>query len=258
MKIKIFSDIHLEHFNDGQPSPWPGSGDVLILAGDILCARHLKKKGHLNSLYRQFLNDCSKNFDKVLYTLGNHEAYSYNYEGAYRTIRESLPSNFHLLENDSIKIGDWNFWGATFWTNFRNANPIEMMEAECVMNDYKMIRIGSNFRKLRAQDTLDIHNKSRDCLLKFLEDTKENVFLITHHAPSYQSVADEFKTASCNSAYCSDYDGLILNHPQIKYFVHGHTHSHHNYMIGECNVICNPVGYPGEHSPYNPNLFLKI
>jgi predicted phosphodiesterase len=258
MKVQIFSDIHLEHYHACEVFPFLQEGDVLILAGDILNAKHLKTNGYLKSVYQRFLEDCSKNYDKILYILGNHEPWGYNYEGSYRTIREALPDNFHLLENEFIKIGGWNFWGATFWTNFRNANVIEMMEAECLMNDYKTIRIGSNFRKLRAQDTLNIHNKSRDSLLNFLEDTKENVFIITHHAPSYQSVADEFKTAPCNSAYCSDYDGLILNNPQIKYFVHGHTHHPFDYMIGDCRVICNPVGYPKQQTGFNQELILTI
>lgn len=258
MKIKVISDIHLEQYHAFQLFPFIGEGDLLILAGDIMSSKHLKTNGYLKSVYQKFLENCSKNYDKILYILGNHEPWGYNYEGAYRTIHKALPDNFHLMENNSIKIDDWYFWGATFWTNFRNANVIEMMEAECLMNDYRMIRIGSNFRKLRAQDTLNIHNKSRDSLLNFLENTKENVFIITHHSPSYQSVADEFKTTSCNSAYCSDYDGMILNNPQIKYWVHGHTHHPFDYMIGDCRVICNPVGYQGQITGFNPNLYLEI
>lgn len=258
MKVKIASDLHLEMTNGINYIPSLGRGDILILAGDIICARHLKKKGNLRDVYLTFFENCSKDFETVLYVFGNHEFYGYNYEGTYKTIREELPDNFYLMENDSLTIDNWTFLGFTFWTNFRNANPIEMMEAESVMNDYKMIRIGSNYRKLRAQDTLDIHNKSREYLLNQLETLNENVFVISHHAPSYQSVADEFKTASCNSAYCSDYDGLILNHPQIKYWVHGHVHTPFNYMIEQCNVICNPRGYPGQDTGYNPNLYLRI
>jgi len=258
MKIKILSDIHLEHYNACQVFPWIGEGDILILAGDILCAKNLKKNGYLKSVYLRFLEDCSKNYQKVLYTFGNHEFYGYNYEGAYKTIRKFLPDNFYILENDKSVIENWTFLGATFWTNFRNANPIEMMEAECCMNDYKMIRIGSNYRKLRAKDTLDIHNKSREYFLNQLETLKDNVFVISHHSPSYQSVSENFKTANCNSAYCSDYDGLILNNPQIKYWIHGHTHTHFNYKIGECNVICNPCGYPEQKTGFNPDLILDI
>jgi predicted phosphodiesterase len=257
-KIKIFSDIHLEHYVSGQPLPHLGTGDILILAGDILSARYFKTDGYLHKVYDTFLEDCSKNFNQVLYVLGNHSFYGYNYEGTFKTIKEHLPDNFHLLENDTIKIGDWNFLGFTFWTNFRNANPIEMLDAEQYMNDYKVIRIASNYRKLRAQDTLNLHLKSRDYLLKQLETLKENVFVISHHAPSYRSIADEFKTASCNGAYCSDYDGLIMSNPQIKYWVHGHTHTPFDYKIGECRVICNPVGYSSQDTGYKPDLFIRI
>jgi predicted phosphodiesterase len=258
MKIKIFSDIHLEHYGAYQVLPDLGKGDLLILAGDILCAKTFKTNGYLHGLYSTFLEDCSKNFEKILYVKGNHEGYGYNYEGAHKKILDNLPENFHLMENNTVKMGDWNFIGFTLWTNFRNANPIEMMEAEQYMNDYKLIRTGSNYRKMRAQDTLNFHLNSREYLLNQLETLKENVFVISHHAPSFRSIAEEYKTSACNSAYCSNYDGLIMTYPQIKYWVHGHTHTPFDYMIENCRVICNPIGYPGQTTGYDPHLFIKL
>jgi Icc-related predicted phosphoesterase len=258
VKVRIASDIHLDHYISCQIFPDLGKGDVLVLAGDILSVKYFKTDGFLRDVYDRFLNDCSKNFNQVLYTLGNHEHFGFNYEGTFKTLKEHLPDNIHLLENDTIKIGDWAFVGFTLWTNFRNGNPIEMMDAEQYMNDYKVIRIGSNYRKLRAQDTLNFHLKSRDYLLNQLETLKENVFVISHHAPSYRSIADEYKTSSCNSAYCSDLDELIMKHPQIKYFIHGHTHTPFDYKIGECRVICNPVGYPGQNTGFNPHFYLNL
>lgn len=258
IKVRIASDIHLEMNTGLEYIPHLGTGDILILAGDILCARHFKTDGYLHSVYDTFLNDCSKNFNQVLYVLGNHEFFGFNYEGTFKTIKEHLPHNVHLLDNETFTYKGWNFICSTLWTNFRNGNPIEMMDAEQYMNDYKLIRIGSNYRKLRAQDTLNFHLESRDYLLNQLEILKENVFVISHHAPSYRSVADKFKTASCNSAYCSNYDALIMNNPQIKYWVHGHTHTPFDYMIEGCRVICNPMGYPGESTSFNPHLFMTI
>jgi Icc-related predicted phosphoesterase len=252
------SDLHLDKYCAAQTFPWIGKGDVLILAGDILRVKHLKKNGYLKNVYLRFLIDCSKNFKKVLYVLGNHEFWGYNYESTFKTIREYLPDNFQLLNNDIIKIEDYNFIGFSFWTNFRNSNPIEMIDAESYMNDYRRIRIGSNYRKLRAQDTLNFHNESREYLLQQLEVIKDNVFVISHHSPSYQSVSENFKNANCNSAYCSDYDGLILNHPQIKYWIHGHTHTYFDYKIGECRVICNPAGYPGQSTNFQKDFELIL
>lgn len=259
IKTKIFSDIHLDHYISCQILPDLGKGDVLILAGDILNAKHFKTNGYLHEVYDTFLDNCSKNFEQVLYVLGNHEHFGFNYEGTFKTIKENLPSNFHLLENEAVKINDTLFIGFTFWTDFRNENPLDMMEANGYMNDYKCIRITSNYRKLNPDDTLGFHKKSKAYLLKKLEELKdENVFVISHHSPTLQSIPEEFKTSTCNSAYCSDLDDLILSHPNIKHWVYGHSHSPKDFYIGECRMINNAVGYPSQDTGYNPNLFIKI
>ena len=258
MKIKSFSDIHLDQYVSGQIFPHLGRGDVLILAGDILCARHFKTDGYLHSVYDTFLNDCSKNYDKVLYVKGNHEFYGYNYEGTHKKILDNLPDNFHLLENETIKIGNVNFIGFTFWTDFRKENPLEMMDAQSYMNDYKVIRITSNYRKLNTNDTLQFHKDSKQYLLNKLDELKdEEVFVISHHSPTLQSIAPEYKN-SCNGAYCSDLDDLILDHPNIKHWVYGHSHTAMDFYIGGCRVINNAVGYPGQDTKYNPHLFVTI
>jgi hypothetical protein len=165
----------------------------------------------------------------------------------------------HLLENDYVKIKDWVFLCATLWTDFRNENPLEMMESGRYMNDYKTIRIGPNYRKLNPDDTLGFHKKSKQFLLDTLPKFEnQKVWVLTHHSPSYQSVHPKYKTSSCNSAFCSDLDDLILSHPQIKYFSHGHIHENMDYMIGNCRVICNPKGYPGENPDFDPNFDIEI
>ncbi len=245
-KIKVVSDLHLECCEHGHGVPDLGSGDILVLGGDILNARHLKANGPLHGVYMEFLEKCSSNFDEVLYVAGNHEPYGYNYEGAFNTIRASLPSNVRLMEDETVEIGDWVFIGSTLWTDFRNANPLEMMAAGQCMNDYKIVRVGPSFRKLNPDDTLGFHKNSRAYIASELERLGPNakVWILTHHAPSYQSVAAVYRTNGiANGAYVSDLDEFILAHPQIKVWSHGHTHTSFDYAIGGCRVVCNPRGY---------------
>lgn len=257
MKVRVVSDIHLEHRQNEPPFP-VGSGEILILAGDILSARYFKTDGYLHKVYDTFLEDCSKNYDKVLYVKGNHEFYGYNYEGTHKKILDNLPDNFHLLENETIKIGNVNFIGFTFWTDFRKENPLEMMDAQSYMNDYKVIRITSNYRKLNTNDTLQFHKDSKQYLLNKLDELKdEEVFVISHHSPTLQSIAPEFKN-SCNGAYCSDLDDLILDHPNIKHWVFGHSHTAMDFYIGGCRVINNAVGYPGQDTGFDPHFYLNL
>jgi Icc-related predicted phosphoesterase len=261
MKIRVCSDLHLETCEQGFGIPDLGEGDILILGGDILCARHFKKDGPLHKVYDDFLQKCVKNFDEVLYLAGNHEAYGYNYEGTWDVLAEHLPKGIHILENDFVKIKDWVFLGATLWTDFRNENALEMMEAAQCMNDYKVIRIGSNYRKMNPDDTLGFHKKSKQFLLDTLPMFEnQKVWVLSHHAPSYQSISTKYRMETTNGAYASHLDDLILSHPQIKYFSHGHTHSSFRYKIGECEVICNPRGYfPMEINPnFDPNFEIEI
>ena len=258
--MTVISDLHLEACEYGGV-PDLGEGEILILGGDILCARHFKTNGPLHEVYDDFLQKCVKNFDYVLYVLGNHEFYGYNYEGTWNVLKEHLPPTIHLLENDYVKIKDWVFLGCTLWTDFRNENALEMMEASRFLNDYKTIRIGSNYRKLRPEDTLGFHKKSKLFLQQKLEQFKDTkTWVLTHHSPSCQSIHPKYKMETTNGAYASNLDDLILSNPQIKYFSHGHTHESMNYFIGDCRVICNPRGYfPSEVNPnFNPNFTVDI
>lgn len=261
MRVRVISDIHLEFCQEGIGIPDLGEGDTLILGGDILCAKHFKTNGPLHKVYDEFLQKCVDNFDHVIYILGNHCYWGNQWENTIKVLKEHFPPSIHILENDYVKIEDWVFLCATLWTDFRNENPLEMMESGRYMNDYKTIRIGSNYRKLNPDDTLKAHRQSKQFLLKKLEEFKnEKIWIATHHAPSYQSISPKYKTFSCNGAFCSDLDDLILNHPQIKYFSHGHVHSSFDYKIGECRVLCNPRGYfPMEINPnFNPEFEIEL
>jgi len=109
MKVKVVSDLHLECCEHGHGVPDLGEGEVLILGGDILCARHFKTNGALHKVYNDFLKKCVDNFMHVLYIAGNHEAYGYNYEGTWDVLKDHLHEGIHLMEDSVVKISDWVF-----------------------------------------------------------------------------------------------------------------------------------------------------
>lgn len=256
MKIRLFSDIHLEHRENG-PGFDLGSGEVLILAGDILTAKHLKKNGPLKKTYLKFFKDCSKNYDHVIFIAGNHEHYGYHYNSTQKAIEENIPKNFNYLQNSKIRINDTYFLGATLWTDFRKENPLSMMDAGSTMNDYKAIRINNNYRKLNPDDTLSFHKES----LKYLDDTMEElkgekIVVITHHVPSLRSIPTRFRTYDYG-AYCSDLEWLMEKHSYVLH-CHGHTHSHFDYVVDNTRVVCNPLGYLGEETGFDVNFEIEI
>ena len=76
------------------------------------------------------------------------------------------------------------------------------------------------------------------------QTNNKKVVVVTHHSPSKSSTHPRYKHDTImNGAYSSDLNDFILDNPQIKYWTHGHTHEPFRYMIGQCEVICNPRGY---------------
>jgi Icc-related predicted phosphoesterase len=121
-----------------------------------------------------------------------------------------------------------------------------------MMTDYRVITNCNHgvYRKLNPGDTCEIHQQTKDWLrseLAKLEDRK--VVVVTHHAPSHLSIADWYKEdREMNGGYSSDLSELILDHPQIRLWCHGHMHDPFDYAIGTTRVVCNPRGYAGNET----------
>jgi predicted MPP superfamily phosphohydrolase len=108
MKISLVSDLHLD-FGTGPELP---GGQVLILAGDI-CEYRSFKQG-LPSVVNFFKNECSK-YEQVFMVMGNHEHYRYRLDKTHEGLKELLPANVRLLENEFVDLEDLLvFLGAQF------------------------------------------------------------------------------------------------------------------------------------------------
>jgi hypothetical protein len=97
------------------------------------------------------------------------------------------------------------------------------------------------------EDSVEDHEK----MLAYVDHVTRDpgsYIVVGHHCPSEQSVADMYKGNLLNGAFRSKLDDFIEARPQIRYWLHGHTHHNFNYWIGETRVVCNPRGYVG-HEP---------
>src|SRR5574343_5438 len=252
MLFKLISDVHLDvtspytlfkYFTEAETD----KDTVLLLAGDIggfngLIHNHTDYVDH-------FFKTLSDRFKQVLYVIGNHESYYGTYEDRLDDIKLYLSqySNITFMDNDIVEFVEEGVVviGSTLWSNFRDGNYLEMDIAYRVMNDYRTISIydkGSPV-SLRPTHVLAMFNENLKYITTKLEQYKDKkIVVMTHHAPSYQSIADEYKLSKWNSAYASSLDELIMQYQPILW-VHGHCHHYMNYHIDNTNIVCNPFGY---------------
>jgi Icc-related predicted phosphoesterase len=116
------------------------------------------------------------------------------------------------------------------------------------MNDYRqVVNEDTGYHYLSPATTFAKHRQTVEFIKKTVETEQTKTYVVVgHHAPSPLSIGYKYKGDTImNGGYVSDLSELILDHPQIKLWIHGHTHDCFDYMIGETRIVCNPRGYYG-------------
>lgn len=267
MKIAVASDVHLE-FGDLDIQN-PDGADVLILSGDILVARDITQRDpyltlgleYRSNRYHDFMQRCAEKFDHVIYILGNHEHYNYDFAKTYSHLKEVFDylKNVHVLEKSAVDIDGVTFIGGTLWTDMNKRDPLTLHKIRNYMNDFRIISDSDrpvNFKDsegkfhtrtghLLPETTVDEFHAMVEFIRQTVVANPTGKFVVAgHHAPSRLSTHAQYKDDwMVNGAYSSSLDGFIQEHPQIVLWTHGHTHHEFDYMVGSCRVFCNPRGY---------------
>jgi Icc-related predicted phosphoesterase len=248
MRIHILSDLHLE-FAPFQPSEV--NADAVILAGDI----HTGKNG-IKWILKTFPDR------PVIYVLGNHEFYGQKIPNLISEIKDiAKGTNVNVLENDCVEIGDVKFFGATLWTDFQlSGNPVlAEVTAQTGMTDFRRIRMTPSYRRFSPSDARRFHAQSLEWLWKETAKLRGKKFIVvTHHAPSPQSMPARFRNDPLNPAFASNLEPFIAE-CGAALWIHGHIHYRSDFNVGTTQVIANPRGYPDEpHTGFDPTFTIEV
>lgn len=261
--LRVVSDLHLD-FDGGLPwLPPPMDGDsdtMLLIAGDIWRNRRFLKKrvGPGGEVWLQMV---ARQFKHVALVLGNHDFWGVNLTNEVERCRSAVDliglTNVSVLDRHTATIDQVKVVGATFWTNYNNQNPIAMLDSAQRMNDYRYVRVGSDYRRARPSDFLDEHHKSKSYIVEAAvrDHEGQTLVVLTHMAPSMQSIHPRWGVNDVLwPSYASNLDELVYQ-VEPNYWFHGHVHDVMSYHIGDTHVVCNPRGYVGESSVgFNPRL----
>lgn len=245
MRIHLLSDLHNE-FDLFEPEVH--DADVVILAGDI----DLKTRG---------VEWAKKAFTcPVLFVPGNHEFYGGHLTRTLEKMRAASNDQVRVLDRDAAVIGGVRFLGATMWTDFAATGnpPIAAFSAQNALNDFKQIRT-EGYRRIRPADLIKESSKAREWLKAQLAEPHDgHTVVITHHAPTLESLKDEPRAGTdLDAAFANHWPDLMGGY-RVALWVHGHVHTATDYLVDGTRVLANPRGYPGEETGFNANLVVSL
>jgi Calcineurin-like phosphoesterase len=247
MKLHILNDLHIE-FEDFEPPAT--DADVVVLAGDI-------------GVGLEGLRWAGDRFpDKpVIYVPGNHEFYHHDL-ALIEELKAQAPDHIHVLNDDQIIIGRVRFLGSILWTDFALFGEGErffaMQQARRQMTDFSIIQNGG--RQFTPEDAIQLHTASRDWLAAMLAEPLDGkTVVVTHHAPSSQSVHPRYARDLLTPAFASNLENL-MDGDRPALWVHGHMHESYDYEVYGTRVVCNPRGYaPRALNPeFRPDFVVEI
>ncbi|VVQ35499.1 3',5'-cyclic adenosine monophosphate phosphodiesterase CpdA [Pseudomonas fluorescens] len=242
MKLQIYSDLHNEFAVFEAPAV---AADLVILAGDI----HTKARG---VIWAGEAFSCP-----VIYVCGNHEFYGRHIDHTLRKMKDAALPHVHVLENETFIWNQTRFLCATAWTDFSaTGNVVAATQTAWEwMNDFRVIRIDDNFRRLRPTDLISRNHATHDWLARELDKPFDGkTVVVTHHAP-VPEVAGGKHDGHLSAAYTNRWHALV---EKADLWIFGHTHRAVDITLGRCRVVSNPRGYPREQTGFLPDLVVSL
>ena len=252
MKLQVFSDLHA----DVSPPKLITLGDdidAVMIAGDVC-------EGAENGF--AWLRQIVPMQTPVIMALGNHEFYRRCWSEELAQARNVAPLyGIHLLENDTVVLGNVRFIGATMWTDYGlfGDTSRSMQAAAHGLNDHRRIKWRHDpWQRFRPQEALLLHRRSR----AFIETALAAPFdgatvVVTHHAPHPRSKHSRFGSDLLSAAFVSDLTAVVeAGRPAL--WIHGHVHESFDYRVGNTRILCNPNGYGTENPRFDPALVVEV
>jgi Icc-related predicted phosphoesterase len=247
VKLQLISDLHLE-FHQGpkrvlEALPIASNLDFLVIAGDSVVVNRQHEQEII-----PFFKWASAQARHVLFIEGNHEYYG-SKDSMHTDIQLAAYvgrwPNIHWLRNEWIGIDGVEFYGGCMW--FPNKDGLNQLY-ERMIADFSQIKDLGHW----------VYNSNTQFRYEANRLVTPKTIVISHHLPHPESTPPMFRGDQSNRFFVSD-ESELIREKQPRLWLHGHTHSPCDYMLGETRVVCNPYGYPSERgSREYPQVLLEV
>lgn len=251
MRIQYCSDLHIE-FDQNRSylssSPLDVSGDILILAGDIVL------------LQDEFLNDpfftaISGNYKHVFWIPGNHEYYYRNISEYNTSFNILVHNNISIVNNVEIHYEGIRFVFSTLWSRISKENEKYVEQS---VSDFECIN--ANNQKFKVSDFNRLHEESLSFIKQSLKQKNSKTVVVTHHLPSLLCNSAIQNDSPINEAFCVDLSEYIES-CDANFWIYGHSHFNQKPLyIGSTIMLTNQLGYVhlNEHRSFKHDAYFSV
>jgi predicted MPP superfamily phosphohydrolase len=243
MKVKFLSDIHYDHAREEKQKQIEAYGkdaDLLLIAGDF---------GNSLEDIQECLSFISKSCKQFVFVLGNHDltvGFDTNIDTTEEKVKRIdefaskldnatlLGVSKHLTLIDNVLIG-----GTMGIWDFRYDDYMEEFDWKMNWFDGKYWGNDATLKKISEleRERLDYITKAKPQII------------LTHFAPWECNTNPKYRGSKDNKYFYFNIDHY--DYSSVKYWGCGHTHDAHKLMIGNTQVMLNPLGYGSqEENPY--------
>ena len=273
MKIQLLSDLHLEANPGFVPQPAPDV-DVLVLAGDIgsYQLRHDGSRMAEPDWGLQRFSPLPQYAGwpvPVLYVPGNHEYDALDVDEAHARLRSTCERlGLIWLERETVVFDGVRFIGTTLWSDYDALVPANAPLTTAMKQREKAFRAANFYlRKMAGQrrgalfDAAAMRDWALECQ-SWLDAALAQPFdgptaVVTHFAPSLRSADPRYGLTPGTAGFCNALDDRLA---QADLWLHGHLHCPHDYKVGRCRLVANPLGYAdkNEQAAFQPRACIEL
>lgn len=279
LRIQLLSDLHLEANPGWRPQPAP-QADVLVLAGDIGSYQR-DRHGVVRMAEPDWgLGRFAGWPAPVLFVPGNHEYDALDWDEAHAGLQAACARHgLQWLERRVCIIGGVRFVGTTLWSDYDalagvperrkgKVRPITDALRHRQRQRERAYRAANHYLAQAATrrhgalfDAAAMREEALVCqrwLAAALAEPFEGpTVVVTHFAPSLASADPRYGLQPGTAGFCNVLDDLLA---QADLWLHGHLHCRHDYRVGRCRVVANPLGYAdkGEQQGHDPQAVITL
>ncbi|MDQ6961608.1 MAG: hypothetical protein Q9M28_03630 [Mariprofundaceae bacterium] len=154
------------------------------------------------------------------------------------------------------------FIGTTLWSDLSQMKSALSCDTHGIVMDFCAGEQADEMLFFDRDVAQSLFEKNKQWLSDVLaESFAGQTVVVSHHAPSFQSLHPQFSGNTWNPCFMSDLSALMGEH--VNLWLHGHTHDSFDYSLNGTRMMCNPRGYPQgneawENPMFKPELLISI